>query len=150
MEKEYQITIALIDDHEGLRISLQNFLEYCDFKVVMQADNGQTAIELLQNQDHLPDICILDISMPVMDGYQTAKELAERFPKIKVLVFSSHDQKKSIQEMLRLGVKGYFLKGSSPERLKDAVPKIYEGGYYFSETIRETALNYLAENRSNG
>lgn len=125
------------------------FLEYCDFKVVLQAENGQRAIELLQKQDQLPDICILDISMPIMDGYQTAKELAERFPKIKVLVFSSHDHKKSIEEMLRLGIKGYVLKGSSPERLKDAVPRLFEGSYYFSETIRETAMSYLAENRNN-
>ena len=132
MEKENQITIALIDDHEGLRISLQNFLEYSDFKVVLQAANGQEAIEGLQLQEVLPDICILDISMPVMDGYQTAKQMAERYPEIKILVFSSLDNKKSIIQMLRLGVRGYVLKGSAPEKLKKAVIKLDQGEYYFN------------------
>lgn len=146
MEKENQITIALIDDHEGLRISLQNFLEYSNFKVVLQAANGQEAIKGLQLQEVLPDICILDISMPVMDGYQTAKQMAERYPEIKILVFSSLDNKKSIIEMLRLGVRGYVLKGSAPEKLKKAVIKLDQGEYYFSETISKTALTYLAGN----
>ncbi|PWJ97141.1 response regulator receiver domain-containing protein [Flavobacterium araucananum] len=146
MEKENQITIALIDDHEGLRISLQNFLEYSNFKVVLQAANGQEAIERLQMQEVLPDICILDISMPVMDGYQTAKQMAERYPEIKILVFSSLDNKKSIIEMLRLGVRGYVLKGSAPEKLKKAVIKLDQGEYYLSETISKTALSYLAGN----
>jgi len=146
MEKENQITIGLIDDHEGLRISLQNFLEHRNFKVVLQAANGQLAIDSLMINEILPDICILDINMPVMDGYQTARELAQRYPEIKILVFSSLDNKRSIEEMLGLGVRGYVLKGSAPEKLKTAVIKLYEGSYYFSETISKTALSYLAEN----
>lgn len=146
MEKEKQITISIIEDHTGLRVSLQNFLQYNNFKVVHEAANGQLAIDSLQIQEVLPDICILDINMPVMDGYQTAKELAVRYPKIKILVFSSLDNKRSIEEMLSLGVRGYVLKGSAPEKLKTAVIKLYEGDYYFSETISKTALSYLAEN----
>lgn len=146
MEKENQITIGLIDDHEGLRISLQNFLEHRNFKVVLQAANGQLAIDSLMINEILPDICILDINMSVMDGYQTARELAQRYPEIKILVFSSLDNKRIMEEMLSLGVRGYVLKGSAPEKLKTAVIKLYEGGYYFSETISKTALSYLAEN----
>lgn len=148
MEKEKQITIALIDDHEGIRISLQKFLEYSNFKVVLHAGNGHEAIERIQMQEVVPDICILDINMPVMDGYQTASELAERYPQIRILVFSSLDNKKIIREMLSLGVRGYILKGSAPDKLKPAVIKLYQGGYYFSETISETALTYLDENRN--
>nr|WP_315242540.1 response regulator transcription factor [uncultured Flavobacterium sp.] len=146
MEKEKQITISIIEDHSGLRVSLQNFLQYSNFKVVLEAANGQLAIESLQMLEVLPDICILDINMPVMDGYQTAKELAKRYPGIKILVFSSLDNKRSIREMLSLGVKGYVLKGSAAEKLKTAVIKLHQGGYYFSETISQTAVSYLAEN----
>lgn len=148
MKNEKQITISIIEDHIGLRVSLENFLQYNNFKVVLQAANGQLAIESLKLQEILPDICILDINMPVMDGFQTAKALAVRYPKIKILVFSSLDNKRSIREMLSLGVKGYILKGTSPEKLKTAVIKLYEGGYYFSETISKTAESYLAENTS--
>lgn len=148
MDKELQITIALVDDHAGLRVSLHNFLEHYGFSVVLQAANGLELIESLQVLDVLPDICILDVSMPVMDGFQTAAELAERYPQIKVLVFSTLDNKKSIVEMLKLGVKGYVLKGSSTENLRKAVKKLYEDSYYFSETISSTAYNYLAENRN--
>lgn len=148
MEKENQIKIALIEDHQGLRKSLQKIFEACNFTVVMQADNGQAAIDSLEVQDLMPDICVLDINMPIMDGFQTAKEIAQKYPQIKILVLSSHDYKTSIREMLRLGVRGYVLKGSSPEKLKTAVLKLYEGGYYFSETVSKTALSYLAENRN--
>lgn len=148
MENEKQITIALIDDHEGLRVSVKNFLEYSNFKVVLQASNGREAIDSLQMLELLPDICILDINMPVMDGFQTAEVLAEKCPDMKVLVFSSLDNRKSIEEMLRLGVRGYVLKGISTEKLKEAVKKLHQGGYYFSETVSSTALSYLAEKRN--
>lgn len=148
MENEKQITIALIDDHEGLRVSLKNFLEYSNFKVVLQAANGRQAIDSLQEMELLPDICILDINMPVMDGFQTAGALEEKYPKLKILVFSSLDNRKSIEEMLRLGARGYVLKGSSTEKLKEAVIKLHQGGYYFSETVSSTALSYLAEKRN--
>lgn len=148
MEKEKQVRIALIEDHEGIRMSLKNFLEYSNFKVVLHAANGREAIDSLQRQELLLDICILDINMPVMDGYQTAGELAERYPQIKILVFSSLDNKKSIREMLSLGVRGYVLKGAAAEQLKTAVTQLYGGGYYFSETISETALAYLADNQN--
>ncbi|MNR25274.1 Transcriptional regulatory protein DegU [compost metagenome] len=148
MEKEKQVKIALIEDHEGLRISLQNFFEYCNFTVVLTAANGQLAIDSLQTGQSVPDICILDINMPVMDGFQTAKVLAERYPEIRILVFSSLDNKRSITEMLSLGVRGYILKGSASEKLRTAVLKLYKGGYYFSETVSSTALSYLEENRN--
>lgn len=148
MENEKQITIALIDDHEGLRVSLKNFLEYSNFKVVLQAANGRQAIDSLQEMELLPDICILDINMPVMDGFQTAGALAEKYPTLKILVFSSLDNRKCIEEMLRLGARGYVLKGSSTEKLKKAVIKLHHGGYYFTETVSSTALSYLAEKRN--
>lgn len=148
MENDKLITIALIEDHEGLRISLQNFLEYSNFKVVLQKANGREAIDALESIEQLPQICILDINMPVMDGYQTAGLLSEKYPEIRVLVFTSLDNRKSIEEMLGLGVRGYIVKGSPPEKLKEAAVKLCQGGYFFSETVRSTALTYLAEKRN--
>lgn len=83
-----------------------------------------------------------------MDGFQTAGALAEKYPTLKILVFSSLDNRKCIEEMLRLGARGYVLKGSSTEKLKKAVIKLHHGGYYFTETVSSTALSYLAEKRN--
>lgn len=147
MEKQKQIKIALIEDHEGVRVSLQNFFEYCNFSVVLLAANGRMAMEILRMQQALPDVCILDINMPEMDGFQTAKELAENYPLVRILVFSSLDNKKILAEMLDLGARGYVLKGAPAENLKTAVIRLHEGAYYFSESIRSAALDYLAGKR---
>lgn len=84
--------------------------------------------------------------MPEMDGFDTARELKQRYSQIKILVLSSLDHKKFITKMLDLGVKGYILKGYASEELKTAVMKLYKGGYYFSETVNSTAVSYLAGN----
>lgn len=143
MEKQQQIRIGIIEDYPALRECLKKIFESCNFEVVILADNGKHALESLNALDTLPDICVLDINMPVMDGFETAKILAQVYPQIKILVHSSLDNTKSITAMLRLGVRGYILKGVNSTAIKKAVLKVYHGGYYFSETVSERALNYL-------
>jgi len=145
MEKENQITIALIDDHQKLREAVARFFESCNFNVVVQAGHGEMGLNYLQMCEIVPDVCILDINMPVMDGFATAKELAKKYPHMKIVVFSSRDDGISVKEMLRLGAKGYLLKGSDPAEIKAAVLKIHKGEYYFSEEVNKVAQDYLGE-----
>ncbi|MEO8172240.1 MAG: response regulator transcription factor [Sediminibacterium sp.] len=146
MTKENEIRIALIDDHTGLREALKNFFESCDFTVVFQAENGQRGLDCMLMCDVMPHICVLDIDMPVMDGFVTAGELSKRYPKLKILAFSTHDDAMSVKEMLRAGASGYLVKGADTHEIKTAVIKLYEGGYYFSGKVENAALSYL-ENR---
>ena len=135
--------VLVVDDASFMRMRMTKLLTENGYEVE-EAENGAEAVA--KYQDSKPDLVLMDITMPVMDGFQKAGELAEKYPGIRILVFSSLDNKRSITEMLSLGVKGYVLKGSAPEKLKTAVIKLHQGGYYFSETISKTALSYLAEN----
>lgn len=140
---EKQITIALIDDSKILQKLLKYSFKHYGFKIVLQANNGQAALKGLHRQEIKPDVCILDINMPVIDGFRTARELAKNHPHIKILIFNSPDNSTAVEEMLKFGARGYMVKGSALEKLQTAVVELYHGGYYFSETVRGAALNYL-------
>ena len=142
-------TIALADDHILLRNGLANLVTELGFKVVIEADNGRQLLEKLKTHP-LPQIVLMDITMPVMDGYETTLELKKNYPSIKVLVLSMLDDEKSIIRMLRNGAKGYILKDSEPIELKAALKDVLEKGFYHSELVSGKliqAINHLDDAR---
>lgn len=129
------IKIALVDDHVILRKSLAVLIEmFPDFQIIQQAGNGQDFIESLQESE-IPDIVLLDITMPVMDGVATARWLKENHPKIKVLALSMIKNDFIVIRMLKNGARGYILKDSDPAELKDALISVYTKGYYYNDLI---------------
>ena len=84
MEGINQITIAAIDDHYLLRTEVCNLLEKMGFRVLFQAENGQIGLEKMEQADPLPDVCILDVSMPVMNGFETAEALRQKYPALRI------------------------------------------------------------------
>ncbi len=127
--------VALVDDHSLLRSSLGILINTFDnFQVVLEADNGQKFIDQLK-KDNLPDIVLLDISMPVMDGFETAEWLRANHPKIKFLVLSMMDDEYPIIKMLKNGARGYIIKNIKPEELKKALNITLTEGFYYNETI---------------
>lgn len=118
MEGINQITIAAIDDHYLLRTELCNLLEQMGFRVLFQAENGQVGLEKMEQANSLPDVCILDVSMPVMNGFETAEALREKYPGLKILAYSMNNEERNIIEMLQSGATGYITKGGEPEELK--------------------------------
>lgn len=129
------IKIALIDDHVILRKGLGELLEKLHgFEIVLQADNGSDFIAKLPNAT-LPDIVIMDISMPVMDGVQTSRWLKQNHPSVKLLAFSMINNEFIVIRMLKNGARGYILKDCEPSELRQALNAIYEKGYYFNDLI---------------
>jgi two-component system invasion response regulator UvrY len=129
------IKIALVDDHVVLRKSLGILIEMLqDFEVVFEADNGRHLIEQIKDKA-TPDIILLDITMPVMDGFETAKWLKQKYPKAKILALSMISNDLIVIRMLKNGARGYILKDCEPEELKTALHEIYEYGYYYNELI---------------
>ena len=117
-------TVALVDDHQLLRSGLAGIINsYEDYEVIFEASNGKEFIEKL-GQKKEPDILILDITMPIMDGYETAAWVKQNAPKIKVLVLSMLSNDLAIIRMLKNGVKGYILKDSNPIILKQALESL--------------------------
>lgn len=129
------IKIALIDDHVILRKSLAVLIGmFKDFEIVMQADNGRDFINQLTPKQ-LPDIAVLDITMPVMDGVETARWLKQNHPQVKVLALSMLKNDLIIIRMLKNGAGGYILKDCEPAELRAALHNVYEKGYYYNEWV---------------
>ncbi|WP_026769286.1 response regulator transcription factor [Asinibacterium sp. OR53] len=129
------IKIALVDDHVVLRKSLAvliNMLQ--DFKVTIEAGNGEEFIEQLKEKG-LPDIALLDITMPVMDGVETARWVKQHHPQVKVVALSMIKNDLVVIRMLKNGARGYILKDCEPEELRDALHQVQEKGYYYNELL---------------
>lgn len=139
------IRIALIDDHDLLRQGILRCLGSFGFETVFEAENGQSAMEKMAVCETMPDLCIVDVNMPVMDGFETTKTLLGKYPQLRVLAFSINDNKKDVLKMLECGASGYILKGADPVELQKAIEIIYNGGCYFSAGVSEIARGYFEQ-----
>ena len=131
-----QITIAIADDHTILRKGVIELINsFGPFKVVIDAVNGKDLIEQLESATTLPHVCVMDINMPELNGYETAAILKQRWPAVKILALSMYSNEYSIIKMLRNGAHGYILKETDPSELQEAILSIYQHSYYHSELV---------------
>ncbi|RYF91615.1 MAG: response regulator transcription factor [Chitinophagaceae bacterium] len=137
--------IALVDDHVLLRNGLAILIENFDgYTVQFQADNGKDFIEQLKKHAP-PDIILLDITMPEMNGFETAGWIREHEPSIKILVLSMMDNDEVVIGMLKAGAKGYILKDSKPLVFKQALDNIRDTGFYMNELVSNKMLNFVSQ-----
>lgn len=142
-------TIALVDDHHLFTESLAGLINSLPgYQVVIKAENGLALQEQLKTQ--VPDIILLDVSMPEMDGYATAEWLRETFPDIAVLALSTHHTESVIVKMLRLGCRGYILKDVRPSELQRALDAVATQGYCFSEYVTGRMLHSIQQEDKQG
>ncbi len=140
------ITVALVDDHVLLRNSLAKIISnFPDYLVLFQADNGQHFIDQV-SKNNTPDIVLLDISMPVMDGFDTATWIKNNLPDTKMLVLSMMDNDTSIIRMINLGVSGFILKDSKPAILKEAFDCINQKGFYTNDLVSRSMMHFVQNN----
>lgn len=131
-------TIIIVDDHKLFAQSLQILVNSFDgFEVTNVFKNGEELVNYLSENNLHPDIILLDMRMPVMDGMQTMKWLKENHPAQKVLTLTVDQEDETIIKMLRLGCRGYLLKDIDPEEFEDALNAIDRSGYYSNQTISE-------------
>ena len=137
------IQIGIVDDHKLFRKSLEMLINSMDqFEVAISADNGR---EFLQHLKTTPvELVLLDIQMPVMNGFETCQFLHRLHPDIKILIVSQLTTKESIHKIMELGAHGYFTKNSDPDQLEFAMNSLNENGYYFGtelgKVLREAIL----------
>ncbi|WP_026712950.1 response regulator [Flavobacterium daejeonense] len=141
--KEEIIRVAIIDDHDLLRNGICQFLNSFGFATIFEVENGLAALEKIERNHLIPDVCIVDINMPVMDGFELTKILRKKYPAVKVIAFSVNDDEKNVIKMLKLGASGYVLKGADPKELEEAVKVIHNGGRYFSVGVAKIAQEYF-------
>ena len=146
-----KIKIAIVDDHALFRKSLAVLINmFPQYEVIIDAANGQDFIALLKIQQ--PDIVLMDINMPIMDGYATTAWLRLHHPAVKVLALSTMDAETAIIKMIKSGAKGYVLKDAEPLELKQAFDDLMTRGHYYNELITRKVMNsisQLTESQSN-
>ncbi|HMG69411.1 MAG TPA: response regulator transcription factor [Chitinophagaceae bacterium] len=144
--------IAIVDDHAMFRKGLASLINlFPGYKVLFDAANGQELIKQLQPR-HLPDILLLDIVMPEMDGYATANWVRVNYPEIRILALSTMDAETAIIKMIKNGAKGYVLKDAEPTELKQAFDDVLTLGYYYNDLISRKVLqsvHQLTEENNN-
>jgi two-component system, NarL family, invasion response regulator UvrY len=126
--------IVLVDDHSLLRNGLAELVKSLGHDVLFEADHGKDFIAKLKTKS-LPEVVLLDINMPEMDGFETAQWLKTNHPEVKVLALSMYDNETSIIRMLKCGAKGYILKDSEPAELKSAIHSLMTKGFYYSDLV---------------
>jgi len=140
------IRIALIDDHQlvrgGLKLLLQSMPE---FKVTMEAGNGKEFLEALSHTKTSPDIALLDVTMPIMDGFETSRVLCDMHPKIRIVALSVHDNTEVVNKMIDCGAHAYLLKDSASDTVRETLLQVFEKGYYYTPLVIESMMKERAK-----
>lgn len=140
----HHTSIALVDDHVLLRQGLASFIRsFPQYQIILEADNGADFIGKAKATP--PDIVLLDVNMPRMNGYETATWIREHLPQTRVLVLSMVEHDAAIIRMLRLGARGYLLKDSNPNILLHALDAVRDHGFFINELVSNRMIHYLNE-----
>ena len=139
------IDIIIVDDHllfsQALNGLVSNFEE---FNVLTVLVNGKELIDYFSEGNKQPQIVLMDIQMPIMNGIDATQWLKENKPEIKVLALSMECEEETILKMLRAGAKGYLLKDIHPSVLQHALNEVYKNGFYYTENVTNTLLNSIS------
>jgi DNA-binding NarL/FixJ family response regulator len=145
------INIGLVDDHQLFLKSLSLMLNsFGNYKVVLEALNGKELCEKLTTTKPLPDIILMDVNMPVMDGLTATKQITPLYPGVKLVALSMNDDDSVIINMLRSGCCAYLLKDTHPDELEKALEEIYTKGYYNADAANVNFRRLLLAEQQNG
>lgn len=136
------IKIAIADDYKIYRDGLKLcFNADPNLQVIFEADNGEDLIEALKTQQ--PDIIIMDLNMPLLDGMEATKQIRKKYEQIKILVITMYDNDKFIINLMEIGAHGYLLKNAEPKEIIKAIYSVCENGYYFNDLVNKALLKKL-------
>lgn len=145
--------IAIIDDHVLIAQAIKGIISnFKNFEVIYECENGKELIDKITKKNQLPDIVLLDISMPIMNGFETAKWLQEHHPEVMIVVLSMQTDEESINKMIKNGARSYLLKNVHPRDLEMALNTMLENGYYYPDWASRlifSGMNKVKEKLSN-
>lgn len=137
-----KISIIIVDDHVLFSKALQILIsKFENFEVIKVLKDGSEVVDYFSKENPLPDVVLMDIQMPIMNGIEAANWLKEKKPKVKVLALSMECNEETILAMLRAGAKGYLLKDIHPSILKHAINEVHANGFYYTENVTTTLLH---------
>ena len=140
------ITVIIADDHQIFRTGLKAVLNESDFvKVIAEACNGNELLRLLHKVK--PDVVLMDIRMPGMDGIQATEKIMELYPDLPVIALTSYEDISYFNQMIEAGARGFMLKSTGQDELLEAIEKVVGGEYYFSREFENFAPPHLKKSR---
>lgn len=135
-----KVNIVIIDDHQLFREGVKRILDFePTFEVVAEGDDGDEAARIVEH--YHPDVVIMDINMPNVNGVEATKQLVELYPESKVIILSIHDDENYVTHALKTGARGYLLKEMDADTLIEAVKVVAEGGSYLHPKVTHNLVN---------
>ena len=140
------IKVAIADDHVLFRAGVKSALSvHKDIKMIAEADNGMQLLTVLKHVQ--PDVILLDIQMPIMDGINTLPEIKKMYPEIKVIMLTMHNDHSMISKLMELGANSYLTKNSDSEIIYQAIKTVHEQEYYFNQLTNKALIDGLRTKR---
>jgi len=140
------IKVAIADDHVLFRAGVKSALSvHKDIKMIAEADNGMQLLTVLKHIQ--PDVILLDIQMPIMDGINTLPEIKKMYPEIKVIMLTMHNDHSMISKLMELGANSYLTKNSDSEIIYQAIKTVHEQEYYFNQLTNKALIDGLRTKR---
>ena len=147
MEQE-KVTIAIADDHTIFRQGLAFIISKIkNFEVIIEAQDGMDLLQKLEDSPEKPDVILMDLKMPKLDGMETTAKVKDYYPEIKVIILTMMQQEDFILHMFDLGVNGYLVKNTSATELKEAIISVVDKDHYFNDHVSEIMLKGLKRKR---
>ncbi len=143
-----KINIAVVDDQQLFRQGMISLLkEFKELNILFEAGNGEELMEKLRVKETKPDVILLDIEMPEMDGMEATTLLKLKYPEIKVVILTMHDEEEMIIHLIESGAHGFLPKNEDIEHVVDAIYAVHENGYYFNDKISRAMVNGLVSTK---
>lgn len=140
-------SIVIVDDHILIAKALGSIMaNFEDFEVLYECQNGKELQDKFTAKKNIPSIILLDISMPVMDGFETSKWLRENHPEVLILALSMQDDEQSLIKMIKNGARGYLLKNVAPSELETALKTIINNGFYYPDWASNIVFSNMMGN----
>lgn len=137
-------SVVVVDDHTLLSQAIGDLVDNFEyFSVLYVCKNGQELIAKFKNPKNIPDVVLMDVNMPILNGIETTAYLKENFPEVKVLALSVEEDETTIIKMLRAGAKGYLLKDVKKTELKNALLEVLKQGYYYTNSVSQVLIHSL-------
>lgn len=144
-------TIAIIDDHHLVAEAFANLIRKFDsYEVLLTAANGQDLLTQMKQSSQIPDVALVDVSMPEMDGFETADQLRQLYPTVRVLALSMNNSEEHIVRMIRNGARGYILKDCRSIELRQALDDVMQKGHHYTDFLTAQLIRNLNATSESG
>jgi two-component system, NarL family, invasion response regulator UvrY len=145
-----EVKIGIVDDHQLFRSGIKWLLDVDGFQITLEAENGANMVNQLErfSKNKIPDVVLLDINMPEMNGFETANWLRSNYPDIKVIILTMIDNEESMIRMLKIGVHGYLTKDIEKQELVEAIKSVMKKSHYYTDVLVKLLAEAIREEES--